>query len=91
MPPAFGLRAHVGLAKISGYIVANVYDISRQTTESTNLKHYIDESLKMLLAWRESLPDPIQMQDNDATQDRATCEIHMHYNQVNSDVVFSYM
>ncbi|ORY61798.1 uncharacterized protein BCR38DRAFT_39686 [Pseudomassariella vexata] len=84
LPSAVGLRAHVELAKISGYIVCNTYRIApcpweRQTADAS---YRIDNALGWLTGWAAKLPPQLQLPDAGFTSDRACCELHMAYNQL---------
>jgi len=63
LPPSAGLRAHVELSKISGYIVCEVYKIAPRENIQHNATHCIDKALKKLESWQMRLP-PFLQQNN---------------------------
>ncbi|RYP55106.1 hypothetical protein DL768_000225 [Monosporascus sp. mg162] len=82
MPPAIGLKAHVELSKICGYIVCNTYRIA-PSEHSSSASTMIDKTLAQLAGWLDNLPPELQMIDNPTrNHDRACCELHMFYNQL---------
>ena len=80
LPPAAGLRANVELARISDYIVSNVYDVARNEPLMTTL--CIQKSLRMLNSWSENLSPVALGTEENFSSDRAVVELHMGYNQV---------
>lgn len=80
LPPAAGLRAHVELARISNYIVSNVYDVAREESLMTTL--CIQKSLRLLRSWLENLTPQVQGTEENLSEDRAVIELHMAHNQV---------
>jgi len=80
LPAAAGLRAHVELARISDYIVSNVYDVAREEPLMTTL--CIQKSLRLLSSWCEKLPAAVQGTEENFNGDRAVIELHMAHNQV---------
>lgn len=81
MPSAAGLKAHVQLARISNFIVCNVYQVSpsRQTTPDAA----VDQSMAMLERWQKNLPPSLQMPaDGVLSSDPGTCMLHMHFNHL---------
>lgn len=80
LPPAAGLRVHVELARISNYIVSNVYDVAREEPLMTPL--CIQKSLRLLGSWLENLPPQVQGTEENLSTDRAVIELHMAHNQV---------
>ncbi|RYP78743.1 hypothetical protein DL771_000410 [Monosporascus sp. 5C6A] len=83
MPPAIGLKAHVDLSKICGYIVCNTYRIAPWVHKNTSTSTLIDNTLAQLAGWLDNLPPELQMIDTPTrNHDRACCELHMFYNQL---------
>ncbi|OCT54463.1 fungal specific transcription factor domain-containing protein [Cladophialophora carrionii] len=80
LPPAAGLRAHVELARISNYIVSNVYDVAREEPLMSTL--CIQKSLSLLTSWSDTLPTPVQGTDENFNSDQAVVELHMAKNQL---------
>jgi hypothetical protein len=80
LPPAAGLHAHVELARISNYIVANVYDIARDEPLMSTL--CIQKSLRLLTSWSDALPASVQATEENFNGDRAVVELHMAKNQL---------
>lgn len=77
-----GLRAHIELAKISGYIVCNTYRISPWEHYMTSTSARIENALNMLSSWESKLPAELRMDAEQLSNDRACCELHMNHNQV---------
>lgn len=82
MPPAIGLRAHVELSKICGYIVCNTYRIAPWERGTISTSALVDNALTQLSGWLGNLPPELQMGRDTRSNDRACCELHMTYNQV---------
>ncbi|RYP80539.1 hypothetical protein DL769_002423 [Monosporascus sp. CRB-8-3] len=83
MPPAIGLKAHVELSKICGYIVCNTYRIAPWEHKTTSTSTLIENTLAQLAGWLDNLPPELQMIDTPTrNHDRACCELHMFYNQL---------
>lgn len=82
LPPAAGLRAHVELARISGYIVCNTYRVAPWEHQMTTTSARIDTALSWLSSWLLKLPLELRMRDDQLNNDRASLELHMLYNQV---------
>lgn len=83
MPPAAGLRAHVELSRISGYVVCNTYRIapwdgstSGEGTQSPS------KVMWMLGQWKISLLPRLQLSPDGLSNDPACCMLHMRYNQL---------
>lgn len=82
MPPAAGLKAHVQLARISNFIVCNVYQVS-PTHPSTSPESFVEQSMAMLDQWQRNLPPSLQMPgDGPPSTDPAVCMLHMHFNHL---------
>ncbi|OIW26181.1 hypothetical protein CONLIGDRAFT_582244 [Coniochaeta ligniaria NRRL 30616] len=81
-PPAAGLRAHVELARISGYIVYNVYRIAPWDHSTNTTVQHVDQGLQRLRDWSSSLPAILQVDYEQLGTDRACCGLHLAYNQV---------
>ncbi|KAI1256586.1 hypothetical protein MGN70_001710 [Eutypa lata] len=82
MPPAIGLRAHVELSKICGYIVCNTYRIAPWERGTISTSALVDNALTQLSGWLANLPPELQMGRDTRSNDRACCELHMTYNQL---------
>ena len=82
LPPAIGLKAHVELSKICGYIVCNTYRIAPWEPASISTSTLIDNTLEQLKVWQSQLPPQLQINDSSNNRDRACYELHMSYNQV---------
>ncbi|KAI5468163.1 hypothetical protein BGZ63DRAFT_373056 [Mariannaea sp. PMI_226] len=80
-PSPVGLQAHIGLAKISRYIVCNVYRIAPSDQSlATNLQH-VEHALSLLQQWLNSLPLSLKIDGQLLTKDRACLVLHLMYNQ----------
>ncbi|KAH7066231.1 hypothetical protein BKA63DRAFT_426504 [Paraphoma chrysanthemicola] len=64
LPPCAGLRAHVELSKISGYILCETFKIAPRNCKSGYATNNIDVALKMLQTWRDQLPSALQQDDS---------------------------
>jgi hypothetical protein len=82
LPPAAGLRAHVELARISNYIVSNVYDISRHRDAPVKTTLCIHKAMGFLRSWHQTLVPIVQDTEDNLKSDRGVCELHMAHNQV---------
>ncbi|KAH0842590.1 fungal specific transcription factor domain-containing protein [Fonsecaea pedrosoi] len=82
LPPPDGLRAHIELARISNYIVSNIYDVARQSEEPPMTTLCIQKSLRWLRSWSENLPATVVGTEENLTWDRAVGELHMAHNQL---------
>ncbi|KAI0133707.1 fungal-specific transcription factor domain-containing protein [Xylariales sp. AK1849] len=82
LPSAVGLRAHVELAKISGYIVCNTYRVAPWDHRMSMASARIDNALSWLASWLTKLPPELQITGDELSNDRACCELHMAYNQL---------
>ncbi|KAK9773901.1 hypothetical protein AB5N19_05694 [Seiridium cardinale] len=82
LPRAAGLRAHVELARVSGYIVCNTYRISPWEHYMTSTPARIENALDLLSSWASKLPPDLRMDSDQLSNDRACCELHMKYNQL---------
>ena len=77
MPPAVGLRAHIELSRISGYVVGNTY----HGTKHDASEQQPDKAIWMLQQWHATLPSTLQLTDG-VTRDPACALLHMRYNQL---------
>ncbi|KAH8898344.1 hypothetical protein GQ53DRAFT_636769 [Thozetella sp. PMI_491] len=80
-PPAAGLCAHVELARISGYIVCNVYRIAPWDRSTKTTVQHVEKGLQRLNDWFSSLPVTLQIDYEQLGTDRACCGLHLAYNQ----------
>jgi hypothetical protein len=77
LPPAAGLRAHVELARITGYIVCETFNIApREPGPNYSMKN-IDKALEMLEAWQAQLPSTLVLTPNKTMRDPACITLHM--------------
>lgn len=82
LPPACGLKAHVELARIAGSIVYNTYRVAPAGQRISNVSVRTSEAVDMLADWLAKLPPELRLDDQQTSQDKACCELHMGYNQV---------
>ncbi|KAF2029493.1 hypothetical protein EK21DRAFT_67578 [Setomelanomma holmii] len=82
MPPSAGLRAHVELAKISGYIVCETFKVAPRNCRPGAMSTKTDVALKMLQTWRDQLPPALQISENPAQLDPSCGLLHMAHNQL---------
>ncbi|KAB5539406.1 hypothetical protein GE09DRAFT_317406 [Coniochaeta sp. 2T2.1] len=80
-PPAAGLRAHIELARITGYIVCNVYRIAPWDHSTKTTVQHVEHGLHRLRDWCSSLPPILQLDYERLGTDRACCALHLSYNQ----------
>ncbi|ETS74225.1 hypothetical protein PFICI_14091 [Pestalotiopsis fici W106-1] len=81
LPPAMGLRAHIELARIAGYIVCNTYQVSPWDHCTTSNEARVEKTLGLLSNWKNRLPAELQI-DGSLCHDRACYQLHMEYNQL---------
>lgn len=81
LPPSKGLKAHVELMKICGYIVCNTYRIAPSDFEASNPSSRIEKALAWLSQWKANLPLELALSES-LSYDRAACGLHMIYNQL---------
>jgi hypothetical protein len=79
MPPCAGLRAHVDLSRISGYIVCQTFKVAPRNYKPGYSVHNIDKALRMLEDWKLQLPSILAIEEN---TDPACCTLHMAQNQL---------
>lgn len=82
MPPCIGLCANIELARISGFIVREIYGIAPRRPRTATYQTNTDTALKMLDDWHSQLPSQLQLQTDQALRDPACCTLHMSYNQL---------
>ncbi|KIW94579.1 uncharacterized protein Z519_04555 [Cladophialophora bantiana CBS 173.52] len=82
LAPADGLRAHIELARVSNYIVSNVYDVARQSDEPLMTTLCIQKALRLLKSWSKNLPAAVIGTEENLSRDRAVGELHMAHNQL---------
>ncbi|KAH8126021.1 hypothetical protein LI328DRAFT_166597 [Trichoderma asperelloides] len=80
-PSPVGLRAHIDLAKISRYIVCNVYRIASSDQSSATSLQHVEHALSLLQQWLASLPPALQITGQQVSKDRACLVLHLMYNQ----------
>jgi hypothetical protein len=79
MPPCAGLRAHVELSRISGFIVCETFRVAPRNYKPGYSASNIDKALRMLEDWKLQLPSILAIDENN---DPACCTLHMAYNQL---------
>lgn len=83
LPPAAGLRAHVELSRISGYVVCNTYRIApSESSASAETAHSPGRVMWMLEQWKSTLPAHLQLTRDGLHNDPACCMLHMRHNQL---------
>lgn len=82
LPASKGLSAHVDLMRICAYIVCNTYRIAPNRYEGSSTSSRIEKALSDLSQWKANLPAELTLPEVGCSYDRATCELHMSYNQV---------
>lgn len=63
LPPPNGLRAHIELSRIAGYIVTETYQIAPRENDEVfqDTVARVAEALRRLDDWREGLPQDLQV------------------------------
>jgi hypothetical protein len=79
MPPCAGLRAHVELSRISGYIVCETFKIAPRHYQRGYSTLHVDKALELLEDWKLQLP-PVLAVHIDA--DPAVLSLHLASNQL---------
>ncbi|KAL7785914.1 hypothetical protein V8C37DRAFT_412719 [Trichoderma ceciliae] len=82
MPPAAGLKAHVELSRISGYVVCNTYRVAPWEAARGGLSKQPDKAIWMLQQWQSTLPPRLQLSPDGLSNDPACCFLHMRYNML---------
>lgn len=82
MPPVAGLRAHIELARISGYIVCETFKIAPRNYKPGHSTENIDVALAMLDKWKSQLPIVLNISHDDVHLDTACCMLHMAQDQL---------
>ncbi|KAL7931506.1 hypothetical protein V8C35DRAFT_309691 [Trichoderma chlorosporum] len=82
MPPAAGLKAHVELSRISGYVVCNTYGVAPWEAARGGLSRQPDKAIWMLQQWQLTLPPRLQLSPGGLSNDPACCLLHMKYNML---------
>ncbi|KAH6609952.1 n-terminal binuclear zn cluster-containing dna binding domain-containing [Trichoderma cornu-damae] len=82
MPPAAGLKAHVELSRISGYVVCNTYRVAPWEEARGGLSKQPDKAIWMLQQWQSTLPPRLQLSPDGLSSDPACCFLHMRYNML---------
>ncbi|KXJ88613.1 hypothetical protein Micbo1qcDRAFT_138397 [Microdochium bolleyi] len=82
LPASKGLKAHVELMKICGYIVCNTYRIAPNEYDGFSTSSRIEKALSNLRKWKANLAPELTLSEDGRSYDRATCELHMFYNQL---------
>ncbi|KAF2993041.1 hypothetical protein E8E13_000736 [Curvularia kusanoi] len=83
MPPCAGLYANVELARVSGYVVQEVYRVAPRTPKRADEVN-ADEALRRLHDWLARLPAEFQLElyPDLPRRDPPCCTMHMSYNQL---------
>jgi hypothetical protein len=82
MPPCAGLRAHVELSMICGFIVCETFQIApRKCTPGQSIDN-INTALEMLRTWELQLPSCLLMPKDLGHPDPSCCMLHMAHNQL---------
>jgi len=79
LPPCAGLRAHVELSRISGYIVCETFKIAPRNYTPGYSARNVDKALKMLGEWKSQLPKVLAV---DESADPAVLSLHLAANQL---------
>jgi hypothetical protein len=82
MPPCAGLRAHVELSRISGFIVCETFQVAPRNHTPGQPIDNIDTALEMLRIWTLQLPACLQMPKDLTHPDPFCCILHMAHNQL---------
>ncbi|ETN37454.1 uncharacterized protein HMPREF1541_08445 [Cyphellophora europaea CBS 101466] len=82
LPQPDGLRAHVELSKITHYIAANVYGVSKHIAEPHSTALCIHRALSMLKSWEYDLPDSLRYVERSNDQDHAAYDLQMAANHL---------
>lgn len=82
MPSCIGLCANIELARISGYIVREIYGVAPRHPRAARYKANTDSALKMLDEWHSRLPPQLQIYPDQSLRDPACCTLHMSYHQL---------
>ncbi|KAF2634436.1 hypothetical protein P280DRAFT_376198, partial [Massarina eburnea CBS 473.64] len=82
LPSAAGLRAHIELARISGFIVCETFRIAPREQKPAQITHNIERALSKLETWLTHLPPSLQMSPGSFSVDPTCCTLHMAYNQL---------
>ncbi|KAL6704439.1 hypothetical protein ACN47E_008183 [Coniothyrium glycines] len=77
MPPSAGLRAHVELAGVTGYIVCETFKIAPRQSNAGYTTQSIDKALALLEEWRDQLPPSLALMPDPCTPDPACYSLHM--------------
>jgi hypothetical protein len=85
LPPAVGLKAHIELARITGYIVSSSYRVTHRGRTADSVESYVHRALELLADWQRKLPAFMQMPDDPPfSNDRGCCALHMAQGQVSA-------
>ncbi|KAK1910408.1 hypothetical protein P3342_006685 [Pyrenophora teres f. teres] len=79
MPSCAGLRAHIELSRISGYIVCETFKIAPRYYTPGHSTLNVDKALKMLADWKSQLPHVLAA---DESADPAVLSLHLAANQL---------
>lgn len=81
MPPSEGIRAHVELSRISGFIVCETFRVAPRK-QPVHGSTAMDTALTMLQSWQARLPVSLQMPVDLSHIDPSCCILHMQHNQL---------
>jgi hypothetical protein len=79
MPPCAGLRAHVELSRISGYIVCETFKIAPRHYQRGYSTLHVDKALDLLENWKLNLPPGLAI---GIDADPAVLSLHLASNQL---------
>jgi hypothetical protein len=82
MPSAMGLSVHIELSRITNYVAANVYGVSKHIAEPRSTALCVHKALHMLKQWEHDLPALLRYEPNQLKQDEAVYELQMGVNHV---------
>jgi hypothetical protein len=82
MPPCAGLRAHVELSVICGFIVCQTYQIAPRKYSTGQSIDNINTALERLRTWELQLPSCLLMPKDFGHPDPSCCMLHMAHNQL---------
>jgi hypothetical protein len=91
LPPADGLRAHIELSRVTHYIAANVYGVSKHTAEPRSTALCVHKTLHMLKQWELELPPALRYRSDILNQDRAVFDLQVAANHLKVLAVRSWL
>jgi hypothetical protein len=82
MPPCAGLRAHVELSVICGFIVCQTFQIAPRRYKPGQSIDNINTAMERLRTWELQLPSCLLMPKDFGHPDPSCCMLHMAHNQL---------